>query len=479
MKNDTRIVVTQTASPGVDLVLFHTRGSFSRPGISKAEFDGEWLSTLLLHEKGTRQLHVGLGEAARVHSDTWRQAAGVAARTLVRRGGEHLALDITGNPDAAQAVVEGALLGAFKFETFRMPESRRKHRLKTLTLLADKRDILAARAGAGAGFRIAGAVNLTREIGNTPPNVITPAALAARAVSLARELRLNCRIWDERALQRGGFGGILAVGQGSINPPRFVVISPRQRLLKAPTIAVIGKAITFDSGGISIKPADRMEEMKWDKMGGCAVLGVVRAVTQLKLPVNLFGIIASAENLPGPRAYRPSDIVTTWDGKTIEVLNTDAEGRVVLADALAYARVTIRPDLMLDMATLTGACVVALGTRRGGVFATDAELGNALVAAGESTGDRLWPMPMGEEYEDQIKSDVALVKNTGGREGGACTAASFLKQWAADVRWAHLDIAGPAYTTKELPHIEKGATGFGVRLITEFLRMNLEKLRSR
>ena len=219
--------------------------------------------------------------------------------------------------------------------------------------------------------------------------------------------------------------------------------------------------------------------MKWDKMGGCAVLGIIQAVRRLNLPVRLIGLIPSAENMPSAAAYRPSDLVRTWDGKMIEVLNTDAEGRVVLADALAYGRETFQPDLMIDLATLTGACVVALGSKRAGLFTADESLRTGLIAVGESTGDRVWPLPMGEEFDDQIRSDVALVKNTGGREGGASTAASFLQHWAGDIRWAHLDIAGPAMGAKEVPHLEKGATGFGVRLVTEFLRRHATELKRR
>jgi leucyl aminopeptidase len=281
---------------------------------------------------------------------------------------------------------------------------------------------------------------------------------------------MTCRVWDEAALKKEKFGGILAVGQGSANPPRMIALEYKGGRKDARPIVLVGKAITFDTGGISIKPADKMDEMKFDKMGGCAVLGAMKAIAALKLPFPVVGLIASAENMPGSRAYRPGDIVTSYDGKTIEVLNTDAEGRVVLADALAYARLHYKPRYMVDFATLTGACVIALGPHRAGLFTGDATLRQEIMKAGRSTGDQVWELPLGDEYDEMIRSDVALVKNTGGREGGASTAASFLKAWVEDVPWAHLDIAGTAWTTRDLPHLEKGATGFGVRLIVEALQ---------
>jgi leucyl aminopeptidase len=270
-------------------------------------------------------------------------------------------------------------------------------------------------------------------------------------------------------LLNGGFGGLTAVGGGSMHPPRLIVLEYRGGKASQRPIALVGKAITFDSGGISIKPADRMDEMKFDKMGGCAVLGIMQAVARLQLKLNVVGIVASAENLLSSRSYRPGDVVTTYDGKTIEVLNTDAEGRVVLADALAYARIHFRPTQIIDMATLTGAIIIALGTTRAGLFSNHETLTQQLKAAGEAVGERVWEMPHDEPFHDQIKSDIALVKNTGGREGGSCTAAAFLEKWVEETPWAHIDIAGTAWKTKESSYSSKGATGFGVRLLIEYL----------
>ena len=457
-------------------VLFHAKGAAKIAEVSEKEFSGAKFSTCWVRGGSSPTLHVGLGAQDKWGEDVFRQAAGVAIKTLLKLGVESCCFDLRQTTARVQAVVEGAVLAAYRFEEFKDESARRKGWLRDLEIWVNASSKVAASSAAQVGEIMANAANITRSIGNLPPNVIYPSSLASRAQKLATALRVRCRVWTEKQLSREGFGGILAVGQGSVRPPRLIQLEVPAPSKNCPTIVVVGKAVTFDTGGISIKPADRMEEMKWDKMGGCAVLGIIQAVRHLKLPIRLIGVIPSAENMPSANAYRPSDLVKTWDGKVIEVLNTDAEGRVILADALAYARDTFKPDLMIDMATLTGACVVALGGRRAGMFTQDETLRRQLFAVGEDTGDRVWPLPMGEEFDEQIRSDVGLVKNTGGREGGACTAASFLKHWAGDTRWVHLDIAGPAATTREWAHLEKGATGFGVRLVTEFLRRHSKEL---
>jgi leucyl aminopeptidase len=263
-------------------------------------------------------------------------------------------------------------------------------------------------------------------------------------------------------------GGILGVGQGSAHEPRLIVLRYRGGGKSAPPSVVVGKAITFDTGGISIKPSASMEEMKFDKMGGCAVLGIMRAVALLKLKINLVGIVPSAENMPSGTAYRPGDILTSYSGKTIEIINTDAEGRLILADALSYA-CEQDPKEVIDLATLTGACVVALGHHASGAFG-DERIVERLKQVGAATGDRAWPLPLYDEYGDDMKSEVADIKNSGGRWGGASTAAAFLKFFVKKgTAWAHLDIAGTAWTTKTQPYHPVGATGAGVRLVTEYL----------
>ena len=274
---------------------------------------------------------------------------------------------------------------------------------------------------------------------------------------------------DLKQLRRGGFGGLLAVGEGSMREPRLIVLRHGGGRPGERPIALVGKAITFDTGGISIKPPEKMQEMIFDKCGGMAVLGAMAGIARLKLKRNVVGIIASAENMPSATAYRPGDIVKTYDGTYIEVINTDAEGRMVLADAISYARKDCRAGAVIDLATLTGACVVALGEYAAGLWSTTASLQEALLEASAKTGERIWPMPLYEEYTDQIKSDVAALKNTGGRYGGACTAAAFLKAFAGDTAWAHLDIAPVAHSTKARPDLSRGATGFGSRLLMELV----------
>lgn len=454
-----------------DLIRFVVKGAAKISGVAAAEFDGAKNSTCLVRVGSQRQLHVGLGEAAKITSEVLRQASGVATKSLLKIGAETIAIEAAEYLTHLHPIVEGSLLAGYKFETFLMPENRRKNVWKNLQIIVPTNETSSARTTAKRAEIYAHAVNTVREIGNLPGNVITPATLAQRAQKLAKEAGLTCKVWNEAALKKDGFGGILAVGQGSANEPRFITLEYRGAKNKsARPYALVGKAITFDSGGISLKPGDRMDEMKFDKMGGVAVLGIMQAVSALKLPINVVALIASAENMPSDRAYRPGDIVTTYGGKTIEVLNTDAEGRIVLADALAYAEKHFQPALMFDFATLTGACVVALGPQRAGMFTMDEKLRNEVWALSAEAGDRVWPLPFGEEFDEMVKSDVALVKNTGGREGGACSAASFLKAWVEKTPWMHIDLAGPAWLTKELPHLEKGATGFGVRLIVEFLR---------
>ncbi len=309
-----------------------------------------------------------------------------------------------------------------------------------------------------------------RDLGNLPGNLFTPAILADKAKELARGRKLTLEVWNERELKRDRFGGILAVGSGSANPPRLITLEYRGGSRGTAPIALVGKAVTFDTGGISIKPGAAMDEMKWDKMGGLAVLGMMCAIADLKLPINVVGLIPSAENMPGPDAYRPGDIVTTRDGKTIEILNTDAEGRVILVDAIAYAREVFKPSAILEYSTLTGAVIMALGNKRAGLFTSEEKWRDAFVAAGKKTGEAVWPLPIDGEYRENVLSEIATAKNTSAREGSACSSASFIKLWAENTPFVHVDIAGTAWTTKPPAHLEGGATAFGLRLTLEVLR---------
>ncbi len=434
-----------------------------------AEFSGAANSLLLLHAE--KRLYVGLGDSAKVTGDTVRRAGGTAAKFLQAKGRTRAAFELGDWAPQAQAAVEGAVLGTYRFDTFQPPKADDppRSRLETLTFVAaDVDGILVA---GERGRLMAEATNFARQIGNQPGNRFFPETLAATAQTLADESGgvLTVEILDEAALQHNGFGGLLAVGGGSEHPPRLVVLWYCGGEIGEAPLAFVGKAITFDSGGLSIKPALGMEEMVWDKCGGMAVLGAMHGIAALKPRRNVVGVIASAENMTGPGAYRPGDIVTVYDGRQIEINNTDAEGRVVLADALGYARKDCGASAIVDLATLTGACVVALGDWAAGLWTTDDALKEKLLAAAERSGDRLWPMPLYPEYSEQIKSDVALIKNSSGRPGGACTAAAFLRTFVEDTPWAHLDIAGPSAITKDRADLARGATGFGVRALLEMV----------
>ncbi len=447
--------------------------------LSPKEFDGSDKQLLLLHTAGkpgvraARVLLAGLGPRAEFNTEKLRRAVGPALKKIRDAGLDRAGITLNPeNPETAAAVVEAAVLALYKFTEFKSNDNNAA--LQSLVIcVSPKADVPACKAAAHRAQLIAESSNFARNIGDLPGNIVYPATLADRARQLAKDCGLRCTVLDKKALERGGFGGLLAVGGGSAREPRLIVLEYRGGDTHQKPVALVGKAITFDTGGISIKPADKMDEMKFDKCGGCAVLGILRGAAQLKLPVHLLGVIAAAENMPGANSYRPGDIVTSYRGKdqratTIEVLNTDAEGRIVLGDALAYARQR-EPQAILDFATLTGACVVALGNFAAGLFGNDDSLLEKLRAAGERTGERVWPMPLWQDYKEKIKSDVADHKNTGGREAGAITAAAFLAKYVGDTPWAHFDIAGTAWTTEERPYLAKGATGFGVRLVLDWL----------
>lgn len=310
-------------------------------------------------------------------------------------------------------------------------------------------------------------IRTVRDLGNAPANLVTPTRLAERAEEIARSVGVKAMVYGRKEIERMKMGGLLAVNRGSAEEPRFIVLeySPRKARKH---VALVGKGITFDSGGISIKPAEKMEEMKFDMCGAAAVIGTIEAAAKLELPVRITGAIPSTENLPSGSAYKPGDIITMMNGKTVEIVNTDAEGRMILADALHYAS-QLKPDHLIDYATLTGACVVALASEAAGLFSNDDELARKLIESGERVGERLWRMPVWDEYKDLIRSDWADMKNSGGRWGGAITAALFLKEYVNCPSWAHLDIAGTAYAEHETPREARGATGAGVRVTVAFL----------
>jgi leucyl aminopeptidase len=453
------------------------------------DFTGRPKTQALLYTEGKiaadRVLLVGLGEQKKVTLDTMRRAAAAAAGRAVDLKARRMALalhrafgDAFEAANLGRAAAEGVYLGSYRYDEY--VSENGNGRLGTLDaeiVDPDAARIRSLTPGAMAGTVIGQAQSYARTIANRPANVINPATLAGAAQDLARGLRtVRCTIFDEKKLRTLGMGGILAVGSGSRNRPRLIVLkySPAKKPARGlPTVALVGKAITFDSGGISIKPAADMDQMKFDKTGGIAVLATVRALAELKLPVNVLGLIPSAENLPSGSSYRPGDIVTTYSGKTVEILNTDAEGRMILCDALAYAA-RQKCEVIVDIATLTGACMVALGASKAGLMSNDNDLAGGLQKAAEESGESVWRLPTGDEYAEEMKSKIADLKNAGSRWGGACTAASFLQQFVGTAKWAHLDIAGMDVILKPNEYGCVGGTGFGVRLLTTYL-MNLVK----
>jgi leucyl aminopeptidase len=434
------------------------------PPVAEAEFSAR--ANGLFYARAERTLYVGLGERAKLTTATFRSAGGAAAMFLKKIGEHHLALRLEEWPEFAGPVVEGVVLADYRFERFK---TKQTPGLVSVTSHVHSHDAQAVKKAVAKAQALAETINVVREIGNLPGNLLYPGTLAENSAKIARRYKLKISILDEKILTKRKFGGLLAVGQGSVRPPRLIVLEHRGGPKSQAPIALVGKAITFDTGGISIKPAANMEEMIFDKCGGIAVLGAMAALAARGVKRNVVGLIASAENMPGGNAYRPGDIITTYDGKHIEIVNTDAEGRVVLADAIAYARRDCDAQAIVDLATLTGACGVALGDYAAGFWSNDDWLRNHVLTAAEIAGERLWLMPLFEEYETQIKSDVALVKNSGGRLGGACTAAAFLKTFAEDTPWAHLDIAYTGHREKDRADLARGATGFGIRTMVELV----------
>jgi leucyl aminopeptidase len=461
-------VASSPAKPHLPTVHFFTKEERKQlpQAVSEAEFSLSPNSLLRLHQANA--LCVGLGSSAKVTANTIRQAAAAAAKALRKSGHADYSLHLGKHAGLAGEVAEGVVIGGYQFDQFKAAD-KKTPAPERVTLVVPAEHLARAEARARRGVIIGEACNRTRQIANQPPNLFYPKILAETAGRIAKEFKLGLTVLDEKALRKGGFGGLLAVGGASAHPPRLVVLRYQGGRKGDAPIALVGKAVTFDSGGISIKPAAGMEEMVFDKCGGCAVLGAMAGVAALKLKVNVVGIIASAENLLGPESYRPGDVVTVYDGKHIEINNTDAEGRVILADALGYAVKDVKAAQIIDLATLTGAIVVALGDQVAGMWSTSKTMKTGLLDAAEKAGEKLWHMPLFPEYEEQIRSQIALIKNSSGRPGGANTAATFLKTFVGETPWAHLDIAGTAAAEKASATLARGATGFGVRTLLEYL----------
>jgi leucyl aminopeptidase len=422
--------------------------------------------------RAKRIMVVGLGQPDQVTADTIRRAAAGGARRARDLGARVVSTEILGNTlpvgVRARAIVGGVILGTYVFDRYKKEKSDRT--LDELRLVdpdgARSREI---RDAIRIGEVFGEATCFARDLVNAPANDVTPTRLAEVAEEIARDPRITLRVLERADCEKLGMGAFLGVAAGSDQPPKFIHLTytPRGRVRKR--LAVIGKGITFDSGGLDLKPADGMLRMKNDMSGAASVLAAMRALPALAPPVEVHGIIAATENMVSGRAQRPGDIVRAMNGTTIEIGNTDAEGRLTLADALCYAVSRVKPAEMVDLATLTGACVVALGPLCAGLLSNNQSLADRVKAAGELVGERAWQLPMIDEYREGLKSDVADINNVGPRGGGAINAGIFMKEFAGDVPWVHLDIAGPAFTEKELPLCPKGATGFGTRTLLAYL----------
>jgi leucyl aminopeptidase len=445
--------------------------------LRSGDFQGRSGDTLLLPPTsrggGRRVLLVGLGNAAQYHRRAWRKAVAAATTALARTRLRSAVMALEAPRGArfddyalARSTAEAighALYRINDLKTSRKPPLPRLARVAVGPFAPAGR--AAARQGLADGAAISSSAALLRNLGNLPGNICTPRFLAARAAQLAREHRtLRVRALDERAIRRQKMGCLLAVTRGSAEPPRFIIREHRRGRRGAAPLVLVGKGVTFDSGGISLKDPNGMDEMKYDMCGAATVLAALDFAARLDLRLNLVGLVPACENMPGGRATKPGDIVTSADGQTVEILNTDAEGRLILSDALHYAR-RYKPAAVIDIATLTGACVVALGMHHTGVMANDDALAQELVAAGVRAEDRAWQLPLTDEYGEQLKSNFADVANVAGRDGGAITAAAFLSRFTRGLKWAHMDIAGTAWSTGA----QKNATGRPLPLLADFL----------
>jgi leucyl aminopeptidase len=432
-------------------------------------------------------LLIGLGKPKDVRLDTVRQAFGVAVKRVRQTGARgftaFLPDSITGasSSEVAKAMTEGAILGGYQFTAYRQANGDEPKAVDSMTILVDQREVDAAEEGVRHGVAGAEAATFVRDLCNHPSNVMTPTRIAEEARKIVKEGGIRLTVLERRQLERLGMGALLGVARGSHEPPKFIILEYRGRgagrtagsrpgrngRVDGP-IVLVGKTITFDTGGISLKPAENMEQMKADMTGGAEVLATLRAAARLRLPLHVIGILPATENMPGGRAMKPGDIVRTLAGKTVEVQNTDAEGRLILADGLAYAT-RLKPSAVIDIATLTGACVVALGQFAIGMFGNNDSLKSRVEEAGQAAGERVWEMPLWDEYFEQLKSDVADMRNIGGRGGGMITAALFLSKFVGDTPWVHLDIASTDWSERERAYISKGPTGIGTRLLVQFL----------
>ena len=443
-------------------------GGWLRESLKSGEFSGASNQSALVHTRGKipakRVLLLGLGRKKDVKLDSLRQAGGRGWATP----SQGHTVPRASATDIAQAMVEGAMLGGYQFKVYRSNDHDQPAP-KLMTLVEERAGALAeVREGVRRGRVTAEATSFVRDLCNHPANVMTPSRIAAEARKLGRKAGVKVQVLERKAIERLGMGALLGVARGSHEPPKFIILEHKGAGRNSKPTVLVGKTITFDSGGISLKPSENMEQMKADMTGGAEVLATVCAAARLKLPLHVIGILPATENMPGGRAIKPGDIVTTLSGKTVEIQNTDAEGRLILADGLAYAT-RYKPAAIIDIATLTGACVIALGQFAIGMLGNDDKVKARLVQSGQKTGERVWEMPLWDEYFEQLNSDVADMRNIGGRGGGMITAALFLSKFVGGYPWVHLDIASTDWSERERAYLPKGPTGIGTRLLIQYL----------
>jgi leucyl aminopeptidase len=451
--------------------------------LRRGDMEGRSGAALLVH--GTpgiaagRVLLVGLGKETEFGEKAYRDAVAASVRALKDTGSKNVVITLSELPVAKRNTDWQARQGAlvvhetlYRSDQLKSKKDKAKPPLSAIAFTVAGKDAKSAAAALDQGEAIAHGMDLTRELGNLPANICTPTYLAQQAQKLARECKLKCEVLDRARMEKLGMGSLLSVARGSHQPPRFIVLQYHGGKAKAKPVVLVGKGITFDTGGISLKPGAEMDEMKYDMSGAASVLGTFRALAAMKLPLNVVGLIPTTENMPGGAATRPGDIVTSMSGQTIEILNTDAEGRLILCDALTYAE-RFDPDCVVDVATLTGACVIALGAVASGLMANHDGLAEELLEAGQASGDRAWQLPLWDDYQEMLKSNFADIPNiSGSRAAGTITGACFLARFTKKYRWAHLDIAGTAWRSGK----EKGSTGRPVPLLTHFLLKRAGKL---
>jgi len=447
--------------------------------ISQGEIKGKLNEITIVHSLDklptARVVVSSLGKQSELSPNKVRGAVAETCRWLRQKGIGNIAttaqgagINDIGLEDAAQVVTEGALLGLYSFRRHITRENDKPGEIKQLSIVGSDEAKPRLEEGSSKGKVLAEATNLARDMVNEPANYMTPNHMAEMAMRLTKSHGLEVSVLEQEQMVESGMGALLGVAQGSRQPPKFIVLHYRGGDAAEINVALVGKGVTFDSGGISIKSSEGLAEMKGDMAGGAAVMAAISAIARLKPKINVTAIIPATENLPSGNALKPGDILTAMNGKTIEIITTDAEGRLILADALAYAKKS-GAKFIVDVATLTGACIVALGNVCSGAFGNNQELVDMIIAAGNEAGELIWQMPMYDEYKEQNKSDVADIKNAGGRYGGAITAAKFLAEFINDTPWVHLDIAGPSLSEKERGYLVKGATGVPVRTLVNLV----------